>query len=563
MRPMRAGHVLPRLNLPHVERLAQEAAFVIRKGDLIALHGDLGAGKTAFARAFIRALAGGRVDEIPSPTFTLVQAYETPRTPVWHFDLYRLGHEAEADELGLDDALSAGVALVEWPERAGRALPEDRLDIRLEDRGETGPDASGGADLRDVTLTGRGAWASRLDRLMGLRGLIHGSNPWGEDGCVLAYIQGDASVRRYGRLSHPDGQSAILMDWPRQPDGPPIRDGKPYSRIANLAEDVRPYVAVADALRAAGLKTPRIHAHDLDKGLLLIEDFGDRTFGDWVKSEEMVRLRQRAGEDAATTDMTPRPDHTHEGLWRIAARKLVTLRRVPVPMAMSLPDGGAYSLPHYDRDALRIETELLLDWYWPAVHGAPAPENVRAAFADAWRPIFDRVLVLPRGWVLRDFHSPNLMWLADGEDGADRVGVLDFQDALEGPPAYDLVSLLQDARLDVPPELETRVFEDYCARAREQDPAFDREAFAYSYAALGAQRNTKILGIFARLARRDGKPQYLAHIPRIWRYLERDLAAPGLADVKSWYDRHLPPSVRVRPPARTSANLEQGSSAAP
>ncbi len=531
-------YVLPRLNLAQLERLAGEAAFVIRKGDLLALHGDLGAGKTTFARAFIRALTGAAAEEIPSPTFTLVQTYGAPRAPVWHFDLYRLGSEAELDELGLDDALSKGVALVEWPERAGRALPADRLDIRFEDRGETGENASGEEGLRDVALTGLGAWAARLDRLMGLRALIHGTRPWDEDGCVLNYIQGDASVRRYGRLTHPQGSRAILMDWPRQPDGPPIRDGKPYSRIANLAEDARPYVAVADALRAAGLKTPRVHAQDLERGFLILDDFGDETFG-------------------AVLAAAPRPGEARAELWRAAADVLLTLRRAPVPSSLPVPGGGTYALPRYGRDALGVEIELLLDWYWPAVHGAPAPAAARAEFLDLWRPVFDRLLAMPQGWVLRDFHSPNLMWLADGA-GADRVGVLDFQDALLGCPAYDLVSLSQDARVDAPAELEAELLAYYCAGAARQDPSFDRESFAFSHAALGAQRNTKILGIFARLARRDGKPQYLAHIPRIWRYLERDLAEPGLSGLKSWYDRRLPPDIRARPPARAGTKLEQG-----
>lgn len=504
-------------------------AFVVHAGDLVTLRGELGAGKTTFARELIAALAGSDGAEIPSPTFTLVQDYETKRTPVWHFDLYRLRDEAELSELGLDDALGRGVALVEWPERAGAGLPLDRLDIHIEDRGEADP---GGEEngFRDVMVTGHGVWADRLDRLMAMRGLIRAVEPWSLDECSLAYIQGDASVRRYGRLSASGGRRAIFMDWPRQPDGPPVREGKPYSRIANLAEDVRPFVALASALRSAGLRTPGVRAHDLDRGLLLLEDFGDETFG-------------------AVAGHSPK---AQAELWSAAADVLVALRREPMPDAMPLPNGGTYRPALYDRNALGIETELLLDWYWPSVLGAPAPAAVRESFHDEWRPVFDRLLAMPQGWVLRDFHSPNLMWLADAE-GTDRVGVLDFQDALRGPPAYDLVSLLQDARVDVAADLEAQLFERFCSRVREAEPAFDRDAFAFAYAALGLQRNTKILGIFARLARRDGKMGYLKHIPRIWSYVERNLAKPGLSGLRSWYDRHLRPEVRSRAPARAVA----------
>jgi aminoglycoside/choline kinase family phosphotransferase len=152
---------------------------------------------------------------------------------------------------------------------------------------------------------------------------------------------------------------------------------------------------------------------------------------------------------------------------------------------------------------------------------------------------------MPQAWVLRDYHSPNLLWLPERE-GIARVGVIDFQDAMRGPPAYDLVSLLQDARVDVAPELEAAVFDHYCAAVTARQTGFDRDAFAFAYAALGAQRNTKILGIFARLAKRDGKPAYLRHIPRLWGYLERDLAHPQLAGLKRWYDRHFPTEARGR-----------------
>jgi tRNA threonylcarbamoyl adenosine modification protein YjeE len=503
-----ASHVIDNVSEPALVRLGEQLAFAARRGDLFALSGDLGAGKTTLARAIIQALTGNKGEEIPSPTFTLVQNYVTPRMPVAHLDLYRLRTPSELEELGLDVALKNGIAIVEWPEQAGDLLPPDRLDVRLDDD-------AGGASRR-VTLTAHGDWATRLDRFIAMRALIAAAGE-GE----LQYLQGDASVRRYGRLVRGAHPGAILMDWPRQPDGPAIRNGLPYSRLAHLAEDVRPFVAVASALHEAGLTVPRIHAQDLDNGLLLLDDLGDRVFGREVET---------GAADQAT-------------LWRAATEALVALQDAPTPQKLPVDGNGVHHVSAYDSDAMSIETELLTDWYWPALRGAAVPQSERAEFVSLWAGIFAELAKMPAAWVLRDYHSPNLLWLPERE-GVARVGVIDFQDAMRGPAAYDLVSLLQDARVDVAPELEAQLFEHYCAGVSAGRTGFDRDAFAFAYAALGAQRNTKIVGIFARLAKRDGKPGYLRHIPRLWRYLERDLAHPQLAGLKRWYDRHLPIEAR-------------------
>jgi N-acetylmuramate 1-kinase len=513
--------IIPGVAEPRLARLGEDLAFAARQGDLITLSGDLGAGKTTLARAIIAALSGGEHEEIPSPTFTLVQTYATARMPAAHFDLYRLTAPSELDELGLDLALRQGLALIEWPERAGDRLPDGHLEILLEDEGEAslGPENA----TRRVTLVGHGDWETRLKRLFAMRDLVEDAG-MGNEACALSYLQGDASVRRYGRLVCPR-RSAILMDWARQPDGPAIRNGLPYSRIAHLAEDVRPFVAVGTALRARGLNAPEIYAQDLARGLLLIEDLGDRVFANEVRT---------GASDQAT-------------LLRAATDALVALQAEAPPDELPIGDGTMHRLPDYDSGALGIEVELLLDWLWPALHGTPAPEQARAEFLALWGALFQELAAMPPAWVLRDYHSPNLLWLPDRE-GIARVGVIDFQDAMRGPAAYDLVSLLQDARVDVPPELEALLFDHYCAGVRRAQTGFNRDAFAFAYAVLGAQRNTKILGIFARLAKRDGKPGYLRHIPRLWRYLERDLAHPRLERLKSWYDRHLPTDARRKVP---------------
>lgn len=504
-----ARHTLA-LDEAGLERLATLVALDLRPGDLVALSGDLGAGKTTFARAAVRALIGDAEAEVPSPTFSLVQIYETPRGAIAHADLYRIDDMDGVAELGLEEALSRGSVLLEWPDRAPGLIAEHRLDISLSE-------IDGGA-RRQIGLHGDGSWTQRLARLLAIHEFLARSG-WAD--ASIAPLPGDASARRYYRLSRA-GCTALLMDAPRMPDGPPIRDGKPYSRIAHLAEDVRPFVSIAGHLRRIGLSAPGILASDLDAGLLLIEDLGDRVFGAEVVRGGDMRAMWRAGVDA-----------------------LVALHGTALEPHLPISSDTFHDVPLFDRAAMEIELELLIDWYVPALTGVPATSEVRAEFLAAWQPIVERLLAAPRILLLRDYHSPNLLWLPQREDTR-RAGIIDFQDAMIGPAAYDLVSLLQDARLDVPVEVETELLAYYCNCMRLEDPQFDDTDFRWCYAAMGAQRNTKILGIFARLARRDGKPRYLAHIPRIWHYLERDLTSPGLSSLKSWYDIHLPPGLRQR-----------------
>lgn len=497
-----------------VVRLADEVAFFLQPGDTLCLEGDLGAGKSTFARALIRALSGDPALDVPSPTFTLTQSYETPRFEVAHFDLYRLTDPAELDELGLESALARGVAVIEWPSRGGDRIPSEAVTLLLEE----GDNES----RRTVTICAVASLAERLQRFAAIRAFVEAAG-WGGPDARLVYLQGDASPRRYARLTKGDGSRALLVDFPRRPDGPPIRDGKSYSAIAHLAEDVTAFVAVANTLREAGVSTPEILAEDLDQGLLIVEDFGDKVFGAEVQR----------GADQKT-------------LWRRATDALLALQVVPPPQRIRLSDGSDFRLPDTDEDVLEIETQLLLDWYWPALHGSPAPKDARDEFTAEWRRIFKRVLQQPRSWLLRDYHSPNLIALDDRAPPRD-VGIIDFQDAMRGPAAYDLVSLLQDARIDVAEDIERDLLEHYLAAVTKRDAAFNSREFRFAYAALGAERNTKILGIFAQLAMRDGKRQYLAHLPRIWGYLQRDLRHEGLLTLAAWYDRNLPPKLRAQP----------------
>ncbi|MBN8920291.1 MAG: tRNA (adenosine(37)-N6)-threonylcarbamoyltransferase complex ATPase subunit type 1 TsaE [Rhizobiales bacterium] len=484
--------------------LATELAAYLQPGDLVALSGGLGAGKTTFARALIRAFANDPKLDVPSPTFTLVQTYELPRGELVHADFYRVTQPEDLRELGWPEMAGHAVTLVEWPERAGSEMPAERLDIALALAPGLGPQA------RRIRLTALGGQSARTGRLIAFRRFLVEA---GYASAERSHIQGDASTRAYERLRL-DGKTAILMKAPRRPDGPPVRDGKPYSAIAHLAEDVVPFVALARALRERGLSSPEIYAAELNEGLLILEDLGS----------EPVAERN--------------PPAAIEERYAVAIDALVLLHSQPMPDRLSVSPNVAYTIPPYDLDAFMIEVELLLDWYLPHQDRALEPA-AREEFIGFWRELLKPALAAPPAWVLRDYHSPNLMWLP-GREGAARIGVLDFQDAVMGPAAYDVVSLLQDARVDVSIPLEDRLFSRYMKGRHATDRDFDMPEFVNLYALMGAQRATKILGIFARLDRRDGKPQYLRHLPRVWRNLRRSLSHPTLAGLKAWFDANVP-----------------------
>jgi tRNA threonylcarbamoyl adenosine modification protein YjeE len=485
-------------------RLAVDLANLLKPGDFVALSGDLGAGKTTLVRAMIAHLAGDTAIEVPSPTFTLVQTYDLPKFALVHADLYRVSGTDELAELGIDDVPGA-VVVMEWPDRAAGALPSDRIEVAL----ALGPERE--SEQRVAHVAGSGAAAARIAQLASVHRFLKEE---GYGAAVRGRIAGDASSRSYERLVTDDG-TVILMNWPAQPDGPPVKRGLPYSAIAHLAENVKPFVAMALALRARGFSAPKIYAADYNAGLIVLEDLGNELVVEGDPPRPMIER------------------------YAYAADLLVALHGLDLPGVLPAAPKVDYALPSYDLDAFLIEAELILDWYLPHRNAGASPE-VRAHFQALWRDALRPVLEAPKSWVLRDFHSPNLLWLEERE-GIAKVGLLDFQDAVLGPSAYDLASLLQDARVDVPEDAEIALFSRYVTARRQADPGFDANGFARLYATLAAQRATKILGIFARLDRRDHKPQYLRHMPRVWNYLRRALAHPALQALDAWYLRNVPP----------------------
>ncbi len=480
-------------------RLGETLALALKVGDCIHLEGDLGAGKTTLARAMIRCLAGDPGHEVPSPTFTLIQSYQTKIPgPVAHLDLYRVEDIEELEELGIEEVLLDGAVLVEWPKKGGAALPLATLHLSLT--------ADPANDCRQVRVTGDEAALARFTRSIETRSFLDG-NGHGES--ARAPFMGDASARTYEKIHPASGPALILMNSPAQTDGPIIRDGLPYSRIAHLAEDVGAFVADARLLADQGFRTPRIMAQDLDAGFLLIEDLGNGKIID----ENRVPIDER---------------------YLAAVETLAAMHGLSWPSNSPVTEGVVHEIPPFDRRALLIEVDLLIEWYLPYRLNRAVTEEEKSRFHDIWNDLIDVALAGERSFVIRDYHSPNIIWIDDAE-GADRIGIIDFQDGLIGPAAYDVASLAQDARVDVSEQLESRLVDHYCVHRGD----FDEAAFRTQYAVMAAQRATKVLGIFVRLYQRDGKEGYLPHLPRIETYIRRALKHPQLAQYRAWMQRVL------------------------
>ncbi|VWX51256.1 aminoglycoside phosphotransferase family protein [Novosphingobium sp. 9U] len=294
-------------------------------------------------------------------------------------------------------------------------------------------------------------------------------------------LPGDASFRRYFRVRRGE-ETALLMDAP-----PPNEDPQPFLRAARW-------------LDANGMRAPRILADEAEKGLVLLEDFGTARMRDYLDEYPADEM----------------------DVYKGAIDALVALRALPAGPFLD------YSMSEYMR-----EVRLFTEWYCPAQNLYADAAGYTAAWEQVLAPMLPRQR--PGVTVLRDYHAENIMLLG----ALHKQGLLDFQDALVGHPAYDLVSLLQDARRDVSPEVEAAMIDRYVSATGE-----DRETFLADYARLGAQRNAKIVGIFVRLWKRDGKPRYLDLIPRVWRQMERDLAHPVLAPVAAWFDANVPARLR-------------------
>ncbi len=475
------------------QQLGEDLALCASRGICLALSGDLGAGKSTIARAFIRALADDDGLEVPSPTFTLVQSYEA-RLPVAHFDLYRLAGAGELVELGLDEALESGVVLMEWPEKAGSLLPVDTALLHFSHQGEG----------RTLTISGPEPFMDRLARVLAMRRFLD------EHECIAAkrrFLTGDSSFRAYERITTQDGRHLVLMDSPARPNGPVIRDGKPYSQLVHLAEDVRPFIAIGRYLKGLGLSAPEIYHTDIDQGILLIEDLGS--------------------EGVLDNEGKPVAERYHQ-----AVKCLAEFQKHPAPLALPVEGGAIHDVPAFDRATLKYEVELLLDWHLRFKRGGPVTDQERQEYLAIWDDLLDQLEDAEKNLVLRDYHSPNLLWMAERND-IYRIGIIDFQDAIIGPTSYDVVSLVQDARVTVERDLMDSLLKTYFAARRASGP-FDQAAFMKSWAIMSAQRACRLNGLWVRLKERDNMPGYMRHMQRTLWHLAVAFEHPVTAPLRDW-----------------------------
>lgn len=470
------------------ELFAADIAELLQVGDVLALSGDLGTGKSTFSRALLRHLADNPELEVPSPTFTLVQTYDLPRVPVAHFDLYRIEEPEELEELGLEEYLEGGVALIEWPEMGDPMYWPEALEIKLTEGAD--PDSR----IFDLAANSEN-WQARLDRLKARRDFLQQA---GWQDADREFLQGDASTRSYQRLRQA-GETAVFMDSPPVQDEPVLASGKTYGETVHRAQNINAFLAIADTLQNQGFVVPELLSVDAQNGLALLGDLGGETI---LKEGQPVTERYEAAVDVLS--------QLHACKWDEHLNSQC----------------AEHALYPADSTMLITEAELYLHWYLPYATGKQVSEEQQTEFWEAWQELLQPVLSAEKTLLLRDYHSPNLMWLPEADNGK-QIGLIDFQDALLGPAAYDVASLVYDARTDMPAELQEHLIARYCATARKNKPAFDEIAFKRAVAILALQRNAKILGGFVRLDKHYGKPKYMGLLPRIRTYAQQALTQIG------------------------------------
>ncbi|MBB5073768.1 hypothetical protein HNQ69_000894 [Bartonella callosciuri] len=471
---------------------AQDLALALKPGDLVTLQGDLGAGKSTIARTIIHTLANDSTLDVPSPTFTIAQSYQLPQLEIIHADFYRLSMAEEIEELGLHEARENSILLIEWPEKSADLLGPITfgLTLQYEERG------------RHVTLTSSQHSIERLQRSFAIRTFLknHGR------GHVYRYLlAGDASTRTYELLD--DGQhQEVLMNAPTMQIAQNTNPS--YITMAHLAKDIHQFIGINQIILDNGFSAPYIFVADFEKGLLILEDFG------------------REG----LLDQNGNP---LEERYIVCSELLAAFHQKSWPSEKQFAT-FLLQIPSYDCQALQSELALLLDWYLPFQTQKTLNQEQREAFFTCWQPYLDALTQGENTFVMRDYHSPNILWRAHKE-GTARIGLIDFQDGLKGPIAYDLVSLAQDARVFIPPTLEEKILDAYCTARHKAPRSFDENELRKLYAFAGAQRISKILGIFVRLHQRDGRSFYLKYLPHLQDYLARNLSHPTLAPLQSFY----------------------------
>jgi aminoglycoside/choline kinase family phosphotransferase len=392
--------------------------------------------------------------------------------------------------------LTDGICLVEWPEIAGDALPPaSTITLRLEHSG----------DGRTAIIEAPAKQTARINRVLAIRDFL---TKVGYADAKRRFLSGDASSRAYETIIADNETQMLLMDWPPSSKGAIVQNGKTYAEIAHIAQDANSFVAISGYLRDKDFVAPDVLAADVRQGILLIEDLGR----DGVLDATGAPISER---------------------YLDSLRCLARLHDLGVPPSIKLAADQQYRVPAFDPEAMKIEVSLLVEWYLPFKRGSAVSDSEKREYFAIWDTLIADLEGCETGLLLRDFHSPNIIWQEKEEPAYRKVGLIDFQDAMIGPTAYDVASLIQDARVTIPTDLADTLMQQYLG-LRASHPGFDASRFRSAFAIMSAQRNCKLAGIWVRLMQRDGKPGYMKHMPRTMAYLRSALEHDSLSTLREW-----------------------------
>lgn len=477
-----------------LEKFADRVSKQIFVGDVIRLEGDLGVGKSVFARTIIRGL-GSKRKHITSPTFTITQPYDDTRIPVLHVDCYRLADPEEVEFLEPTHWFSHGLVIVEWPDRGGDWFRPDKPDtldyhiasmdngstltVKLRDLGD---------EKREIEFYGGLSWKNRFATIE--KSLCRPQNEKERDrylakfklrGHVLTPVCGDNwSTRSYWRLQTTEGPR-ILMDAIPQ------------------VENIQQVIELTQFLEGIGIKVPHIYESDVEAGYIMMEDFGRAPLIDYLQAH---------------------PEQI-EPWYEIIIDLLLHIYRSRKP-----------ALRNYTRKDLWIEVTRFTDYYLPAVTGHATHTADRRAYLNAWESVFDKILDVPQTMVHWDFHAANIMKLTEEPEGLHSLGLLDFQDARIGPITYDIATILKNDRLPISQEMEDRLLQRFLDGLGSD---VSKEDFMASYHAIILQRTLKIIGGITKLVVRDNRCDLVDLLPRCWELVDSALSEPVCAEVRRFF----------------------------
>lgn len=471
-------------NIRELEDLARVISKILVKGDIVALIGEIGSGKTTFSKRLINELTSIHINEINSPTFNLYTIYDKNGVQVNHYDFYRVENSEDLLEIDLIESYKSGITIIEWADKYINALKNDYIEVHLKEK----------KNHREYQVIGRGSFRQRIKNANSLEYFLDQTNlkiNRQED------IKGDASKRKYHRL-YTENSTLILMDSSQE---------KKIASPTKLSTSINDYIHICKYLEKINIRVPKLFYTDTENEYLIEEDFGDLQYSQVVSAGNFKELYQPA------------------------ISTLLHITRINHPHDLEV-DGMKYKIPEYDNMTYLNEIEIFIKFYWPYKKGHICSPSTQNEFMDIFNELLGK-LSSDKSLVLRDFHSPNLMFL-NTEKNHRKCGVIDFQDALIGHPIYDLVSLSQDARVTITEEQENFLLEQYKVEFDYNNYNFDKSTIMDQYCILGAQRSLKILGIFARLSIIDNRNDYIGHMPRIINYIRKNMKNSNLSNLSNW-----------------------------